>query len=50
MDRPARILVVDDDTSICRTLGLIFERQGYETELNRQGAQEADGVSWAPSP
>ena len=37
MDRPAHILVVDDDASICRTLGLIFERQGYETETAGTG-------------
>jgi len=34
------ILIVDDDESICRTLTLIFEKNGYKTETAGSG-QEA---------
>ena len=34
-----RVLIVDDDESTCRTLRLIFERQGYETETAGTGRE-----------
>jgi len=40
MDDKERILIVDDDEGICRSLMLIFETKGYETETARTG-QEA---------
>ena len=40
MDEKERILIVDDDESTRRSLTLIFENKGYETETARTG-QEA---------
>ena len=43
-DGRIRVLIVDDDESTCRTLRLIFERQGYETETagtGREGLETA---------
>jgi signal transduction histidine kinase len=40
MDKRERILIVDDDESTCKSLSLIFEEKGYETELAETG-QEA---------
>jgi len=34
-----RILVVDDDESICRTLSLILEAEGYETDIANTGKE-----------
>jgi signal transduction histidine kinase len=41
-----RILIVDDDESICRSLRLIFKRKGYETETagtGREAIEKAQG-------
>lgn len=40
MNEKKSILIVDDDVGICRTLSLIFEKKGYETEAAGTG-QEA---------
>ena len=40
MDEKARILLVDDDKGICRTLALTFGKSGYEIEA----ALEVGGV------
>ena len=37
-DKP-NILIVDDDEGICRTLTLIFQRQGYETDTAGTGLE-----------
>ena len=34
-----RILVVDDDPSTCRTLGMIFEEKGYQVEAAQSGTE-----------
>ena len=34
-----RILIVDDDESICRTLSLILEAEGYETDIANTGKE-----------
>ena len=39
MDERERILVVDDDESICTTLRLIFQKKGYETETVGTGGE-----------
>ena len=39
MDDKERILIVDDDEGICRSLMLIFETKGYETETARTGKE-----------
>ncbi|MFQ6066196.1 MAG: HD domain-containing phosphohydrolase [bacterium] len=39
MDRKESILIVDDDESICRSLSLIFGKNGYETETARTGRE-----------
>jgi DNA-binding response OmpR family regulator len=39
MDDKERILIVDDDKDICRSLMLIFETKGYETETAKTGRE-----------
>jgi len=34
-----RILIVDDDESICRTLSLILQEEGYETDVAHTGKE-----------
>jgi len=34
-----RILIVDDDSSTCRTLGMIFEERGYQVETAQSGTE-----------
>ena len=34
-----RILIVDDDESICRTLSLILQEEGYETDVAYTGKE-----------
>lgn len=46
MAEKATILIVDDDQAICRTLSLIFEKGGYETETagtGREAIEKAQG-------
>ncbi len=38
-DKKASILIVDDDTSICRTLSLYLKAKGYETDLAHSGVE-----------
>ena len=38
MENQESILIVDDDESTCRTLELIFQRTGYETETAATGS------------
>lgn len=37
--RPPKILVVDDDASICRSLGRMFRKDGYEVRTEADGRQ-----------
>jgi signal transduction histidine kinase/DNA-binding response OmpR family regulator len=39
MDDKERILIVDDDEDICRSLMLIFETKGYETDTAETGRE-----------
>ena len=39
MEEKASILIVDDDENICRSLRLIFEKKGYETETAGTGRE-----------
>ena len=46
MEEKASILIVDDDENICRSLRLIFEKKGYETEtagMGREALEKAQG-------
>ena len=42
MDDRARMLIVDDDESICRILEFIFRKQGYEIEVVGTGQEAID--------
>ncbi|MCX5999234.1 MAG: ATP-binding protein [Chloroflexi bacterium] len=48
MDEKARILVVDDDESTRRSLSLIFNKQGYETETAGTGREAMDKAERKP--
>ncbi|RJS80447.1 response regulator [Candidatus Bathyarchaeota archaeon] len=39
MKRKARILIVDDDEDICKTLSLILQEEGYETDIANTGRE-----------
>jgi diguanylate cyclase (GGDEF)-like protein/PAS domain S-box-containing protein len=46
MDEKERILIVDDNESMCRSLRLVFEKKGYETETvgtGREAIEKAQG-------
>ena len=38
----ASVLIIDDDESTCKSLGLIFRRKGYETEVAHTGSEGLD--------
>lgn len=38
-NKKASILIVDDDESICRTMGLILENEGYRTDSAFSGTE-----------
>jgi len=38
-DKKTRVLIVDDDTSICRTLSLYLKARGYSTDLAHTGIE-----------
>ena len=42
MTGKASILIVDDDESICRSLALIFNKKGYETETAGTGKEAVE--------
>jgi len=44
MDEKQSILIVDDDESTCRTLGLIFGKKDYEIETARMGQEAMEKV------
>ena len=44
-----RILVVDDNEDLCRSLQMILEREGYEVECAHDGAGAAEIQSKRPS-
>jgi len=39
LKRKARILIVDDDEDICKTLSLILQEEGYETDIANTGRE-----------
>jgi diguanylate cyclase (GGDEF)-like protein/PAS domain S-box-containing protein len=44
MDEKKRILIVDDNESMCRSLRLVFEKKGYETETAETGREAIEKV------
>ena len=44
MEGESSILIVDDDESTCRSLSLILEKKGYETETADTGREAMDKV------
>jgi len=43
-----RILIVDDDESICRTMNLIFEAKNYDTEIVYSGQEAIAAIKKRP--
>ncbi|MBK7877197.1 MAG: response regulator [Planctomycetes bacterium] len=48
--KKARLLVVDDETEVCRGLGALLEGRGYEVELAYDGRQVLDRLAMEPLP
>jgi two-component system response regulator HydG len=48
MEQKAKILIVDDNVSLCRTMALILNRQGYTVDTTSQGLEAIDKVSQQP--
>ncbi|MGA9349291.1 MAG: diguanylate cyclase [Anaerolineae bacterium] len=44
MDEKERILIVDDNESMCRSLRLVLEKKGYETETASTGREAIEKV------
>ena len=44
MNEKESILIVDDDENACRSLRLIFEKKGYETETAGTGREAIEKV------
>jgi two-component system response regulator HydG len=38
-DKKANVLIVDDDESICRTISLVLENEGYGTDTANSGTE-----------
>lgn len=48
MSKEARILIVDDDEALCRTMALILERKGYTIATAKNGAEAIKQVEQQP--
>lgn len=48
MAEKARILIVDDNTSLCRTMSFVLRRQGYEVTTAQDGPQAIERVKERP--
>ena len=48
--KKARLLIVDDETEVCRGLGALLEARGYEVELAYDGRQVLDRLAREPAP
>lgn len=46
-NKKASILIVDDDESICRTIGLILENEGYRTDSAFSGIEALEKLEKA---
>ncbi len=49
-EKRARLLVVDDETEVCRGLGALLKGRGYEVELAFDGAQVLERLRQDPRP
>jgi CheY-like chemotaxis protein len=49
-EKRARLLVVDDETEVCKGLGALLRGRGYEVELAFDGAQVLDRLGRDPRP
>lgn len=49
-DKRARLLVVDDETDVCRGLGALLQGRGYEVELAYDGRQVLERLQQDPLP
>ncbi len=48
MDEKARILIVDDNVGLCRTMSLILSRKGYSVTTAKDGAEAIATVEESP--
>lgn len=48
MERPARILIVDDDPSMNRTMSLVLKRKGYDVAVASSGPDAIEKVRQEP--
>ena len=48
MEEKAKILIVDDDESICKTMNLIFEAKGYDIETVNTGQEAIAAAQRSP--
>jgi CheY-like chemotaxis protein len=48
--KPARLLVVDDESDVCQGLGALLEARGYQVELAYDGQQVLDRLEREPRP
>ena len=48
MDEKARILIVDDNVNICKTMSLILSRKGYSVTTAKDGAEAIERVEESP--
>jgi CheY-like chemotaxis protein len=49
-EKRARLLIVDDETEVCRGLGALLEARGYEIELAYDGKQVLERLERDPLP
>jgi two-component system response regulator (stage 0 sporulation protein F) len=48
MSRPDRVLIVDDNLSICQTMAMILRKKGFEAEYATDGARALEMAKASP--
>jgi len=44
MEAKARILIVDDNINLCKTMSFVLKRKGYEVSIAENGQQAIESV------